>query len=333
MANGPNRQCGVTRLKSTRQGPEPSQAGRWGLILAGGDGLRLRPLTRMIVGDERPKQFCPILNEKTLLDITRERIAHGISRSRTFEVVTRSHQRFYAPLQQHLPPSQVVIQPANRGTAPAILYSLLRIAARSPAGSVAIFPSDHYVSSDEVFMAYVGVAFDAIQENPDSVILLGIEPERPEVQYGWIEPGESVPSRQAIGIYRIRRFWEKPGFERAKSLFAHDCLWNTFVIVACIPSILQLVEVATPELFRAFSRLQTVLGTDAEARAVESLFDAIPNTDFSRDVLATHSERLAVLPVPGVSWDEWGEPRRVLNSLRSMRRVDGGILSAGSMSD
>jgi mannose-1-phosphate guanylyltransferase len=182
-------------------------------------------------------------------------------------------------------------------------------------------------------MAYVGVAFDAIQENPDSVILLGIEPERPEVQYGWIEPGESVPSRQAIGIYRIRRFWEKPGFERAKSLFAHDCLWNTFVIVACIPSILQLVEVATPELFRAFSRLQTVLGTDAEARAVESLFDAIPNTDFSRDVLATHSERLAVLPVPGVSWDEWGEPRRVLNSLRSMRRVDGGILSAGSMSD
>ena len=333
MANGRNPQCCLTRLNATRQAAEPSEAGRWGLILAGGDGLRLRPLTRMIVGDERPKQFCPILNGKTLLDITRERVAHGISRSRTFEVVTRSHQSFYAPLQQHLPPSQVVIQPANRGTAPAILYSLLRIAARSPAGSVAIFPSDHYVSSDEVFMAYVRVAFDAVQENPDSVILLGIEPERPEVQYGWIEPGESVPNRRAIGIYRIRRLWEKPGFERAKSLFAHDCLWNTFVLVACIPSILRLVEVATPDLFRAFSRLQTVLGTGAEARAVESLYDAIPNTDFSREVVAKHAERLAVLPVPGVSWNDWGEPRRVLNSLRSMRGVDGKILPVGSLSN
>ena len=182
-------------------------------------------------------------------------------------------------------------------------------------------------------MAYVRVAFDAVQENPDSVILLGIEPERPEVQYGWIEPGESVPNQGAIGIYRIRRFWEKPGVERAKSLFAHDCLWNTFVLVAGIPSILRLVEVATPDLFRAFSRLQTVLGTGAEDRAVESLFDAIPNTDFYRDVLAKHAERLAVLPVPGVSWDEWGEPRRVLNSLRNMRRVDGRILSVGLLSN
>jgi len=265
--------------------------------------------------------------------MTRERVAHGISRRRTLEVVTRSHQRFYAPLQQHLSPTQVVIQPANRGTAPAILYSILRIAARSPAGSVAIFPSDHYVSSDEVFMAYVRVAFDAVQENPDSVILLGIEPEGPEVQYGWIEPGESIPNRRAIGIYRIRRFWEKPRFERAKSLLAHDCLWNTFVLVACIPSILRLVEVATPELFRAFSQLRTVLGTRAEARAVESLYDALPNTDFSRDVLAKHAERLAVLPVPGVIWNDWGEPRRVLNSLRLMRRLDGKILPVRSLSN
>lgn len=332
MAKGRNPQCVVTRLSPTGQAAAPNDAGRWGLILAGGDGLRLRPLTRMIAGDERPKQFCPILNGKTLLDITRERVAHGISRSRTFEVVTRSHQRFYAPLQQHLPPTQVVIQPANRGTAPAILYSLLRIAARSPAGSVAIFPSDHYVSSDEVFMAYVRVAFDTVQENPDALILLGIEPEGPEVQYGWIEPGEALPNRRSIGIYRIRRFWEKPLFERAKSLLARDCLWNTFVMVGCIPSILRLVEGAAPELFRAFSSLRTVLGTRAEAQAVESLYERIPYTDFSRDVLAKHAERLAVLPVPGVSWKDWGEPRRVLKSLKTLRAVNGKILPVGSLS-
>ena len=330
--NGQNRQCVVTRESAAGQATAPCEAGRWGLILAGGDGLRLRPLTRMIAGDERPKQFCPIVNGKTLLDITRERVTHGISRSHIFEVVNRSHQRFYAPLQQYLPPTQVVIQPANRGTAPAIVYSLLRIAARSPTGSVAIFPSDHYVSSDEVFMAYVRVAFDAVQENPDSVILLGIEPEGPEVQYGWIEPGETLPNRRSISIYRIRRFWEKPLFEHAKSLFARDCLWNTFVMVGHIPSILKLVERATPELYRAFLRLRTVLGTAAEAQTAASLYDAIPNRDFSHDVLAKHPERLAVLPVPGVSWKDWGEPRRVLNSLRTLRAVDGKIVPLESMS-
>ena len=181
-------------------------------------------------------------------------------------------------------------------------------------------------------MAYVKVAFDTLEENPESVILLGIEPEGPEVQYGWIEPGESLPNKRAIGIYRIRHFWEKPRFEQAKSLLARNCLWNTFVLVSSIPAILRLVEAATPELFRALSPLRTVPGTGAEAQAVDSLYDSIPNTDFSRDVLAKHAERLAVLPVPGVSWNDMGEPRRVLNSLRYLRGGDGKILPAVSLS-
>jgi mannose-1-phosphate guanylyltransferase len=69
----------------------------WGLILAGGDGARLRPLTRRISGDERPKQFCPVLSGETLLEQTLRRAALLISPDRTLAVVVRAHERFYAP--------------------------------------------------------------------------------------------------------------------------------------------------------------------------------------------------------------------------------------------
>src|SRR5437016_8599056 len=104
---------------------------RWALILAGGDGRRLRPLTRQIAGDDRPKQFCPVLGGETLLEQTRRRVAALAPSERVLVVVVRAHERFYAPLLADVPSRCVVIQPENRGTAPAILYGLLRLTARS----------------------------------------------------------------------------------------------------------------------------------------------------------------------------------------------------------
>ena len=67
---------------------------RWGVILAGGDGTRLRPLTELIAGDDRPKQFCPLLGGKTLLELTRQRVARAVPAEQTLFVVTRKHERF-----------------------------------------------------------------------------------------------------------------------------------------------------------------------------------------------------------------------------------------------
>jgi len=142
--------------------PDPGREGRWGIILAGGDGTRLRPLTRRIAGDDRPKQFCSIVGGETLLDQTGRRAALAIAPERTLAVFTQSHERFYRPLLAALPASRAIVQPENRGTAPAIFYALLRLAAVAPDAPVAIFPSDHYVSDGAVFMAHVAAAFDAV---------------------------------------------------------------------------------------------------------------------------------------------------------------------------
>jgi mannose-1-phosphate guanylyltransferase len=290
----------------------PARMERWAIILAGGEGTRLRDLTRRIAGDDRPKQFCPLLGEETLLDETRRRVAHGVSAPRTVFSVTAAHEPFYAPLLADVGSHQIVVQPANRGTAPAIFYALLRVAATAPNDSVAIFPSDHYVSDDEAFMAHVGAAFDLAAARPDLVALLGVTPDRPETEYGWIEPAEPVAGPQGWSLYRVQRFWEKPAPDLARTLLEDGCLWNSFVMVGRVASLLGLISRALPDLVRAFLPLRRFLGTRVEAAVAEAVYHRLRSADFSRSVLSPNVPHLAVLPVWGVDWSDLGHPERVL---------------------
>lgn len=300
----------------------PDRTERWAVILAGGDGTRLRPLTRLIAGDERPKQFCPIFGGATLLDQTLRRVALAVPRHRTMVVVTEAHRRFYLPLVAlgGVPSKQVIVQPGNQGTAPAILYSLLRLAGRAPDASVAFFPSDHYFSDEKKFMSYVESAFEAVEFCPELVTLLGVTPEGPEVDYGWIEPAQAALGRSALSLRRVHRFWEKPSLPVARSLMERGCLWNSFVMVGRVQTFLEMIRRATPDLYDGFTAIQSDLHTADETRGVQALYSRLPSTNFSQQVLALRPADLAVLPVSGVGWSDWGEPRRVLSDLRRMKR-------------
>ena len=293
----------------------PRRSDRWAIILAGGEGVRLRPLTQRIAGDERPKQFCPLLDGETLLDRTRTRVARTVRPDRTCLVLTRSHERFYTPLLAKGQPGPLVVQPCGRGTAPAILYGLLRVADGGSSDAVALFPSDHYVSDDACFMAHVEAAFATVEARPDLVILLGIEADGPEVQYGWIETGGPVVDGSAYPVYRVRRFWEKPAPALAETLFEHGCLWNSFVLVARVPALLALIRGAVPGLYAAFMAGWLRRSALGETEAMRSLYARLPSTNFSDDVLGTKPANLAVMPVRGVTWSDWGDPARVLRTL------------------
>lgn len=304
--------------------PAENRRRRWGVILAGGDGTRLRSLTRAIAGDDRPKQFCPVLGGETLLEQTRRRVALGISPDRMSVVVTRRHARFYGPLLADLWAPHVVVQPDNRGTAPAILLALLRVAAVAPGSLVAVFPSDHYVSSDAVFMAQVEQAFAAADACPERVVLLGVAPDRPETEYGWIEPEGRLHTAGSIPVHGVRRFWEKPAPSLAAALLERGCLWNSFVMVGRLEAFLDLLGATLPGLTAAFAPVEQELGGAEEGDALARVYVGLESADFSRAVLARQPGRLAVMPVRGVLWSDLGDPARVRTTRREVE-----LLAAG----
>lgn len=288
---------------------------RWAVILAGGDGTRLQSMTRAITGDNRPKQFVPVIGGSTLLNQTRRRVALSFEPSRTLIVVTQKHRRFYEPLTTEVSPRLLLEQPVNKGTAPAILYALQRVATRSPKAVVALFPSDHFFADDEEFMSHIDVAIDAVAVQPETVMLLGISPTAPETEYGWIEPEPSILSSAQKSITRVRKFWEKPSLNLATCLMQRGCLWNSFVMVGRVDALLKMTQAALPEMHAAFAAITARFETAAEHKALAELYAHIEEANFSHQVLAVRPEDLMVMRVGDVGWSDLGEPNRVLSTL------------------
>ena len=290
---------------------------RWGVILAGGEGKRLLPLTRRITGDDRPKQFCPIIGGKTLLDQTQSRVSRMVLAQQTLLVVTESHERFYARQASVSHPSLLLVQPHNRGTAPAILYSLLRLRELDPNAVVGFFPSDHYFVDDEAFVRTIDTAFETVELRPGLMMLLGIEPNGPEVEYGWIEPGPPLAhSSPDESVFCVKRFWEKPSFALATDLMGRGCLWNSFIMVGRVDSFLKLIGRALPHLLQSFESIGSTFFTARERGSLLDLYSGIPSSSFSEEVLSAYPSELAVLSSANLGWSDLGEAGRVLSVLR-----------------
>ena len=279
---------------------------RWGVILAGGDGKRLLPLTRQITGDERPKQFCALTGEETLLDQTRRRVARTVPRGQTLLVLTRTHERFYSSQVAGIAAGRLVVQPYNHGTAPAIAWSLIRLRRADPDGLVAFFPSDHHFGDDDAFVVSIESAFRQAESDAARVVLLGVTPNAPEESYGWIEPGKPLASS---GVFQVRRFWEKPSRKIASQLMRRGCLWNSFIMIGRISTFLSLIRKTLPSLLTALE--------SRDDGALSGSYSSIPAANFSSDVLAACPAALSVLRAPALGWSDLGEPQRVLSVIKS----------------
>jgi mannose-1-phosphate guanylyltransferase len=288
---------------------------RWGVILAGGDGKRLQPLTRLACGDNRPKQFCPLLDGETLLARTRKRISGAIDPDRVLYVLTQKHEPFYQAELKSLSDFQKIVQPHNVGTLPAILWSLLRLFQSDEDALVVFFPSDHYFADEDGFMATIERSFEFVAKERTAVVLLGAGAERPETEYGWIEPAWAPQSTPLGSFVPVRRFWEKPPLETATELLRRGCLWNTFVMIGSAAAFLEMIQRAVPLLFERFRAALLRTGGESAEQKMRFLYDALKPFDFSSSVLAQSTERLLVASCGDVGWSDLGEPRRFILAL------------------
>jgi mannose-1-phosphate guanylyltransferase len=284
----------------------------WAVVLAGGDGTRLRSLTQLISGEDRPKQFCNVYGGKTLLAQTRARLAPTIHPERTAFVVVKAHEEFYKSELADVEPRQVIVQPDNKGTTAAVIFSLLRITALAGDPVVAFFPTDHYYSNEAGFSSSVHRAVSVAQHHPDTLVILGAEAEHAEVDYGWIEPGTPLKSSFTNALLRVGRFWEKPSHLTAQALFARGCLWNTFVMVGRASIFLVLLaNTIAPGAWKAFTEAQRSGRHSTDPMAQYKLWASLTAGDFSRQVLTLSTQYLSVLRVGDIGWSDLGTPERV----------------------
>jgi len=305
------------RLYPARQrcrAPEIPEDHRWGVILAGGDGTRLLPLTRLLSGDERPKQFCRLFGGKTLLTHTRERVVRNVAPDHILYALTQAHQPLYSSELSRTPPIQLVVQPHNRGTLPAVVYSLQHLSLLDECAVVAFLPADHYYEDEDGFRRGLDLAFEKAETKRGAVILLGVRACSPEVEYGWIEPTNVVVlKRTSHQFCDVRRFWEKPPIYDPRGLLRQGCLWNTFTMVGSASAFLRMIELTAPDICRTLARV--VVSEKEDAEEIQSVYERLPCSDFSREILSKNTNRLSVLSLGDVGWSDLGDPSRVLATL------------------
>jgi mannose-1-phosphate guanylyltransferase len=287
----------------------------WAVVLAGGDGSRLREITTTATGEVIPKQFCSLQRETCLIEDAIKRAGTAAMPQHICSVVAEQHRRWWSPVLKNLPTQNVFVQPKNRGTAHGILFALLQIERRASNSVVVLLPADHYLT-DEITMARsLRIAANLAADNPGLVYLLGAEPDHPDQELGYIVPSE-LRRDSASGVVR---FAEKPIPEKARALIREGALWNTFIMAGSLRALLALFEghlVSTVTAMR--HALDFAQSEPGGAAALELLYANLESHDFSRDVLQRHEQMLQVLRVPNCGWTDLGTPKRVEETIRNL---------------
>lgn len=239
-------------------------------IMAGGVGSRFWPGSR----EARPKQFLDMLGVgKSLLRLTFERFLPICPASNIFIVTNAAYKSLIKEQIPEITDNQILCEPSRNNTAPCVAYTSFKLAALDPEANFVIAPSDHIVLKENAFLEKIQLALSFAAAN-DALVTLGIQPSRPDTGYGYIQ----MENEAASGIFKVKRFAEKPDLETAKQFMASgEYLWNAGIFVWNVRSILSAFENLSPDIFSILQQGNGLWNTPREQDFIDKNYPTTPN--------------------------------------------------------
>jgi mannose-1-phosphate guanylyltransferase/mannose-6-phosphate isomerase len=270
------------------------------IVLCGGAGSRLWPMSRQLL----PKQFLPLVSERTMLQETVERL-RGLGGAEPPTVVSNNEHRFLVAEQLRAigaPPRLQILEPLGRNTAPAVAVAALALERIDPDGVMLVLPADHLIRDVETF--HVAVLRAAAAARAGFLVTFGIRPDQPATGYGYIEGGEPIEDHDSV--FRVARFVEKPDLATARKFVERGTFaWNSGMFVFSARRYLGELGRHAPAMLAACRAAWEKAATDLDfVRLDEAAFAACPADSIDYAVMEK-TDSAAVVPVD-IGWSDVG---------------------------
>jgi mannose-1-phosphate guanylyltransferase len=273
----------------------------YAVIMAGGEGTRFWPVSRATC----PKQFLSVLGGEPLIVQTLRRLEGLVPPERTLVMVNRKHQETVRRLVSGIPPQNIIVEPRIRDTAPCIGLAASLIRKRAGDQTIACLPSDHILHPDEGFRETLRHAENCVQDHPESLLTIGIQPAYPATGYGYILRGPKVKEIDDTAVYEVTSFYEKPSMAVAEAYFdSGDYFWNSGISLGRTDTILAAIRRRLPELHQGLETLGPDLDTEPMESALARVFPRLPRISFESGVLE-QGEQVRVIEGK-FAWDDMG---------------------------